>query len=159
MNPTASLETETDDEVLLRIVVDIAGVFFKMRAIGRQIGGTTSWGGGSWGMLRSLILEGPQTVPQLAASRPVARQRIQLIANELAAEGLVAFVDNPAHKRSRLLSITPAGEDRYHQVRDRMLALCAGFAGDLDPAGLRATAATLERFKALTAEWLDQHPE
>ena len=150
---------ETDDELLLRIVIEIAAVFFKVRAIGRHLGAMTSWGGGSWGLLRSLIVEGPQTVPQLAATRPVARQRIQLIANELAAEGLVAFVDNPAHKRSRLLRATPAGERRYAEVHDRLLALCAGFAGDLETDDLRATAATLVRFKALAAAWLDDHPE
>jgi DNA-binding MarR family transcriptional regulator len=159
VNPTGSLETETDDELLLRIVLDVADLFFKMRAIGRQLGAISSWGGGSWGLLRSLIVEGPQTVPQLAASRPVARQRIQLIANELAAEGLVAFVDNPAHKRSKLLCATPAGEGRYVEVRDRLLALCAGFAGNFDSADLLTTAATLERFEAFAVAWLDDHPE
>lgn len=149
---------ESDDELMLRIVVDTAAVFFKIRAIGRQLGAMTSWGGGSWGLLRSLVLEGPQTVPQLAASRPVARQRIQLIANELEAEGLIAFVDNPAHKRSKLVSITPAGEDRYAEVRDRLLALCGGLARGLDPADLRATATTLERLETLAAAWLDEHP-
>jgi DNA-binding MarR family transcriptional regulator len=156
---SARPEAETDEELLLRIVIDIAAVFFKVRAIGRQIGAMTSWGGGSWGLLRSLILEGPQTVPQLAASRPVARQRIQLIANELAAEGLVAFVANPAHKRSRLLTITPAGERRYAEVRGRLLALCREFARDLDPDGLRATAATVEGIDTLFGAWLDAHPD
>ena len=43
---------------------------FKLRALGRRAG-FVSARGGVWGLLRSLKLEGPQTVPELARARPV----------------------------------------------------------------------------------------
>ena len=57
--------------------------------------------------------DGPLTVPQIAQMRPTSRQRMQRLADELAAEGLVEFIDNPGHRRSKLLSLTPRGESRY----------------------------------------------
>src|SRR6185295_2962392 len=88
------------DVILLTL---LAG--FKLRALGRRAG-FISARGGVWGLLRSLKLGGPQTVPALARSRPVSRQHIQTLADAMAAEGLLAFKPNPAHKRSPLVTLT-----------------------------------------------------
>ena len=64
---------------------------------------------GRRGVLESLHREGPRTVPQLARARPVSRQHIQKLVDPLAAEGLVELVDNPRHKRSKLVRLTAAG--------------------------------------------------
>jgi DNA-binding MarR family transcriptional regulator len=40
----------------------------------------------------------------------VSRQHIQNIVNGLREDGLVELIDNPAHKRSRLVTLTPEGE-------------------------------------------------
>ena len=86
---------------------------------------------------------GPLTVPQIARMRPVARQHIQKLANEMAADGLVVFVDNPAHKRSRLVRLTPEGEAAHDALFGRMVALCERLARGMDAAALRTTAETL----------------
>jgi len=41
---------------------------------------------------------------------------MQRLADELAAEGLVKFIDSPKHRRSKLLRLTPRGKARYHEV-------------------------------------------
>ncbi len=73
---------------------------------------------GKRGVLRSLYRLGPQTVPQMARARPVSRQHIQMLADQLAEEGLVEFEDNPAHKRSWLVRLTGKGR----QLIEAMLA-------------------------------------
>ena len=118
------------------LFVAAAQLFFRMRAAGKAVGAVSSWGGGTWGVLRSLAREGPQTVPALARSRPVARQRIQRIADELDALGLIAFSPNPRHKRSRLVRLTAAGERAYAAVDRRVHALAEGVAAGYDPAEL-----------------------
>ena len=65
-----------------------------------------AWGGGAFGFMRSLAQLGPLTVPQIAQMRPTSRQRMQRLADDLAAEGLVEFVDNPKHQRSKLVRLT-----------------------------------------------------
>lgn len=68
-------------------------------------------------VLESVIDGGPQTVPHMARVRPVTRQHIQGLVNALLEAGLVEYVDNPAHKRSKLVSPTPAGIDRFKAMR------------------------------------------
>ena len=89
-------------EAVAELMLEVAQCFFRIRAVGQKTGLITSWGGGSFGFIRSLALLGPLTVPQIAQMRPTSRQRMQRLADELAAEGLVEFIDNPKHRRSKL---------------------------------------------------------
>ncbi len=50
-----------------------------------------------------------QTVAWIARTIGLKRQGEQRIANELPAEGYVRMIDNPDHKRARLLELSPAG--------------------------------------------------
>src|ERR1051325_1722480 len=88
-------------EAIADLMLEAAQFFFRIRAIGQRTGLITSWGGGAFGFMRSLALLGPLTVPQIAQMRPTSRQRMQRLADELAAEGLVEFIDNPKHQRSK----------------------------------------------------------
>ena len=97
------------------LFVETAYTYFLLKEGGKQIGSIQS-SGSYWGMLRSLKLEGPQTVPQIARSRPVSRQGIQKLANEMVKEGLIEFIDNPAHKKSKLLRITAKGEELFQDL-------------------------------------------
>lgn len=74
---------------------------------------------GSRSVLETLKSEGPQTVPQLARSRPVSRQHMQTHVNELKAKGLVVLDPNPAHQRSHLVSLTHAGAEVIKEMARR----------------------------------------
>lgn len=58
----------------------------------------------------------PQTVAWIARHIGLKRQGVQRIANELEAEGFVRLVDNPDHKRARLLELSPAGAAAFSAV-------------------------------------------
>jgi DNA-binding MarR family transcriptional regulator len=87
--------------------------------------------------MRSLALLGPLTVPQIAKMRPTSRQRMQRLADELAAEGLVEFVDNPRHRRSMLVRLTRKGTVRYRQLDARLLEIVSPMGADLSEADIR----------------------
>lgn len=53
----------------------------------------------------------PQTVAQMAREMGHARQSVQRIADVLASEGLVAYADNPADRRARLVELTAKGAE------------------------------------------------
>ena len=93
-------------KAIAELMLEVAQCFFRIRALGQKAGLITSWGGGAFGFMRSLALLGPLTVPQIAQMRPTSRQRMQRLADELAAEGLVGFIDNPKHRRSKLVQLT-----------------------------------------------------
>jgi DNA-binding MarR family transcriptional regulator len=97
------------------------------------------WGGGSFGFIRSLALLGPLTVPQIAQMRPTSRQRMQRLADELAAEGFVEFIDNPKHRRSKLVRLTPKGDAQYRELNARLLSISSTIGVALSEADIRDT--------------------
>jgi DNA-binding MarR family transcriptional regulator len=97
-------------------MIEVAQCFFRIRAFGQRTGLITAWGGGAFGFMRTLALLGPLTVPQIAKMRPVSRQRMQRLANELQSQGLVTFIENPKHRRSNLVQLTPKGLRRYREM-------------------------------------------
>src|SRR5215472_15915090 len=53
----------------------------------------------------------PLSVAGIARAMGLARQSVQRIADLPAAEGIVAFRDNPAHRRAKLVTPTPRGHE------------------------------------------------
>ena len=67
-----------------------------------------------WQVLGAIDLSPiPLPVAQTARNMGLSRQAVQRIANELAAEGLVAFSPNPQHQRAKLLAMTPKGRRAF----------------------------------------------
>jgi DNA-binding MarR family transcriptional regulator len=126
-------------EAVAELMLEVAQCFFRIRALGQKTGLITSWGGGAFGFVRSLALLGPLTVPQIAQMRPTSRQRMQRLADDLAAEGLVEFVDNPRHRRSKLVRLTPKGDARYRELNDRFLSIASTTGVGLSEADIRKT--------------------
>jgi DNA-binding MarR family transcriptional regulator len=124
-------------EAVAELMLEVAQCFFKIRALGQKTGFITGWGGGAFGFMRSLALLGPLTVPQIAQMRPTSRQRMQRLANELAAEGLVEFIDNPKHRRSKLVRLTPKGDAHYRELNARLLSMASTMGVPLSEAEIR----------------------
>src|SRR5215469_7006187 len=127
-------------EAVAELMLEVAQCFFRIRAAGQKTGLITSWGGGAFGFMRSLALLGPLTVPQIARMRPTSRQRMQRLADELAAEGLVKFIDNPKHQRSKLVQLTPKGDARYRELDAKLLVIASTLGVALSEADIRKTA-------------------
>ena len=126
-------------EAIAELMFEVAQCFFRIRAVGQKTGLITSWGGGAFGFMRSLALLGPLTVPQIAQMRPTSRQRMQRLADELAAEGLVTFIENPRHRRSKLVHLTRKGDARYRELNTRFLAIASTMGVALSEADIRKT--------------------
>ncbi len=124
---------------IAELMLEVAQCFFRIRAVGQKTGLITSWGGGAFGFMRSLALLGPLTVPHIAQMRPTSRQRMQRLADELAAEGLVKFIDNPKHRRSKLVRLTPKGEARYREMNAQLLLSASTMGIALSEADIRKT--------------------
>jgi DNA-binding MarR family transcriptional regulator len=126
-------------EAVAELMLDVAQCFFRIRAVGQKTGLITSWGGGAFGFMRSLALLGPLTVPQIAQMRPTSRQRMQRLADELAAEGLVTIIDKPKHRRSKLVRLTPRGDARYRELNSRLLSIASTMGVALAETDIRKT--------------------
>jgi DNA-binding MarR family transcriptional regulator len=135
-------------EAIAELMLDVAQCFFRIRAAGQATGLITGWGGGAFGFMRSLAMLGPLTVPQIAEMRPTSRQRMQRLADELAADGLVEFIDNPKHRRSKLVQLTRKGAARYRDMTARLLAMAATVGGELNETEIRRTASVVRHLAA-----------
>jgi DNA-binding MarR family transcriptional regulator len=141
----ASPIVDSRAEAVAELMLEVAQCFFRIRAVGQKTGLITSWGGGAFGFIRSLALLGPLTVPQIAEMRPTSRQRMQRLADELAAEGLVEFIDNPKHRRSKLVRLTAKGEARYRELDIRLRAIASTLGIALSEADIRKTTAIVRQ--------------
>ena len=135
----ASPIVDSKAEAIAELMLEVAQCFFKIRMLGQRTGFITSWGGGGFGFMRSLALLGPLTVPQIAQMRPTSRQRMQRLANELAAEGLVKFIDNPRHRRSKFVRLTPKGDEHYRELNARLLSIASTMGVALSEADILKT--------------------
>jgi DNA-binding MarR family transcriptional regulator len=145
VNPGARPVVDSKGEAIAELLLEVAQCFFRIRAMGQKTGLITSWGGGAFGFMRSLALLGPLTVPQIAQMRPTSRQRMQRLADELAVEGLVEFIDNPKHRRSNLVRLTRKGDARYRALNDRFLAIASTMGVALSEADIRRTTEIVRR--------------
>jgi DNA-binding MarR family transcriptional regulator len=76
-----------------------------------------------WRVLAAVEDE-PRSVAQIARAWSLARQSVQRVADLLERDGLVAYAENPAHRRAKLVRLTPAGR----AVLQRIQAAQAGWA-------------------------------
>ena len=83
-------------------------------------------------MLGALAEHGaPRTVSQIARAIGLTRQSVQRVADDLRGAGLIVLLANPDHARSKLMSMTPAGQDAYAEALRRQAPWVAGLAAGL----------------------------
>ena len=113
-------------------------------------------GEGYWSVLRLLKIYGSQTVPQIARYRYVPRQSVQKLANEMLKDGVIELVNNPAHKRSKLLRLTPEGDAVFQEMSDRVAKLAETLAKRQEAAQLQNAADVVKKLHEQLREMLDQ---
>ena len=108
-----------DLKALYAVFDESRALFHRLTAVAERIHKLGERSGGRRGILESLSRHGPQTVPQMARARPVSRQHIQVLVNDLISAGHVQVIDNPQHRRSRLVRLTPEGKSVLDQMYHR----------------------------------------
>jgi DNA-binding MarR family transcriptional regulator len=98
----------------------------------------------------------PQTVAQMAHDMGHARQSVQRIADALAHEGLVAYKDNPADKRARLVALTPAGEALLAAIYARDQEWSRELLARLDPEQLVEVVQALDGIAQILEAYMDE---
>jgi DNA-binding MarR family transcriptional regulator len=111
------------------------------------------------GVLESLATHGPQTVPALARSRPVARQHIQVLVNDLVAMGLVETRPNPAHKRSSLVDVTTGGRRRFDAIRRAESRALKSIQLSVTATQMREIAVVLQEVSGDLSRWLSEQAD
>lgn len=122
-------------------------LYFRQSANAELLYQEGEFSAGRRSLLRSLKMDGPATVPQLACARPVPRQFIQKLANEMAKDGLVEFINNPEHKCSKLVRITAEGERLLLEMMEQDIKLGSWLVEDLNECDLRTATRVVQTLR------------
>jgi DNA-binding MarR family transcriptional regulator len=124
--------------VLMPVINRIPRLFHLLKALGDVMHADLGVSTSMRGVMASLQALGPRTVPELARERPVSRQFMQGVVNELIGGGMAEAVSNPAHLRSSLIALTDKGRATYAAVREREDRLLSASDSAAEPADVQA---------------------
>ena len=132
-------------KALFELFWQLPFTYFRLNAMGHRLSAPAGLSPGKIGLMRSLAAAGPQSVAQIARSRPVSRQGVQQIADHLAAAGLIEYIENPTHRRAKLARITAAGERLMRRMLQRQQREAAALSKGFDERAVRTTIAVLRQ--------------
>jgi DNA-binding MarR family transcriptional regulator len=88
------------------------------------------------------------TVPDIAREMGQTRQAVQRLVNEMIEDGLIEPLDNPKHKRAKLLSLTDKGQDTFSKVMEKQVPWVNSIAKDIQEEDLNSVITTLKYLNA-----------
>jgi len=111
-------------------------------AMTRDLGMTSA----RWQVLGAVGKE-PKTVAAAARQMGLTRQNVQRIADWLVESGIADFVDNPNHRRAKLVTLTKQGMALRQQLGRRQVIWANAVAEHFTTSELAATTEILRRLK------------
>ncbi|MER6019350.1 MarR family winged helix-turn-helix transcriptional regulator [Streptomyces anulatus] len=108
--------------------------------LARPGGLTSAW----WQVLGAVLVE-PLPVAGIARAMGITRQSVQRIADLLVARGLAEYVENPAHRRAKLLRVTEAGREAVSRIGPPHAEFAARLVGEMGAEELGEAVLVLER--------------
>ncbi|MEU3556547.1 MarR family winged helix-turn-helix transcriptional regulator [Streptomyces fragilis] len=103
-------------------------------------------------VLDLLDRHGPLTVPRMSRAQALSRQFVQRMVNDAVARGFAESRPNPAHRRSPLIALTPAGARAVAAVTAHERTLLRQVDGDLTHEDVDACLKVLGRMLDLFAD-------
>ncbi len=99
-----------------RLVVQVFRLNGVLTAAGDEMARPAGQTSARWQVLAAAD-HAPMTVAQIARALNLARQSVQRVADLLVDDGLAAYVENPGHRRAKLVSLTPAGRKALRTIQ------------------------------------------
>ena len=128
---------EASADAVLRLVEAVENAADRFAQVEHRMFSDTGMTGAR--MRVASVLAAPETartVPQIARTLGLTRQAVQRVADDLAELGLAEWLENPEHRRARLLRLTSAGRAAYGEALQRKALWAQGLSEGLTPAWL-----------------------
>ncbi|MGV8872007.1 MAG: MarR family winged helix-turn-helix transcriptional regulator [Rhodococcus sp. (in: high G+C Gram-positive bacteria)] len=111
----------------------------------------------AWWQVLGATLDEPLTVADIArrVGLGLARQSVQRTANLLVDKGWAVYLDNPNHKRAKLLEPTAKGRETISALRDAQHSWSDAVGATVGQDELRSFATTLGKILAASREYRD----
>ena len=110
-----------DDVIFNHAATQLVLEVFKANAallvMGDQMAASSGLSSARWQVLGAIVQSGGEaTVSDIGREMGLSRQAVQRVANDLCAQGMVTFVDNPHHKRAKLVRMSAKGQKAFDEV-------------------------------------------
>jgi DNA-binding MarR family transcriptional regulator len=103
------------------LVVHVFRLNGMLTAAGDALAAPAGQTSARWRVLAA-VEDDPKTVAQIARAWSLARQSVQRVADLLAQDGLIAYEDNPSHRRASLVRLTPEGRSALRGIQSAQRA-------------------------------------
>ena len=134
MSEIRTQDPTPEAEALYELMIQLPQLNTAIRLTPFQSDQKAQLSGGIWTLLRSLKLNGPRSVPQIAHLRGLA----QVLVDEAIERSFVRLRVNPEHKRSRIVALTRNGAAAFEQHDAATRRLAEELSGNMDIRGLDA---------------------
>ncbi|HEY1504888.1 MAG TPA: MarR family transcriptional regulator [Stellaceae bacterium] len=128
------------------LVIELFRVNGTMVAVGDDMTRDLGMTAARWQVLGAIGSE-PKTVAGAARQMGLTRQNVQRIADWLVESGIAEFVDNPNHRRAKLVALTKTGAALRLQLGRRQARWANAVGAHVGAGELRATTDVLKRLK------------
>ena len=126
------------------LLIEVFRLNGRLLAAGDALTADLGLSSARWQVMGAVAAQ-PLSVAQIARAMGLARQSVQRLADALAAEGVVAYRDNPEHRRAKLVALTADGRRRLDRLNKRQVAWANETARGVPAAELKAAQAVLRR--------------
>jgi len=99
-----------------------------------------------WQVMGALA-DGPLTASQIARKMGLKRQSIQRLVDVLSEQDILAFEENPYHRRAKLIHLTQAGHLLYKKMSTVQIEWINSIAKGFDEKNIEEAVALLRGFK------------
>jgi DNA-binding MarR family transcriptional regulator len=130
------------------LVLEIFRLNGRLLSSGDRLTRTLGLTSARWQVLGTLrAAPGPITVAQIARNMGLQRQSVQRTVDLLTAEGLVRMIDNPNHRRARLVVMTGAGRAVLRKASRLQTRWANDIADNTDAGEIRSACRVLQRLR------------
>jgi DNA-binding MarR family transcriptional regulator len=128
------------------LVIELFRVNGAMVAVGDDMTRDLGMTAARWQVLGAIGSE-PKTVAAAARQMGLTRQNVQRIADWLVESGIAEFIDNPNHRRAKLVALTKEGVALRQQLGRRQARWANDTGAHVSAGELRVTTDVLKRLK------------
>jgi DNA-binding MarR family transcriptional regulator len=153
------MKRTTAANALTELILEVFRVNGDLLAEGNRITRPFGQTSARWQVLGA-IRTTPLPVAGIARDMGLARQSVQRTADLLAAEGIVEYVDNPAHRRAKLVRLTPHGKEVLAAISRQQVAWTNHLAEVMpfEEEHIRAALAVLQHLRMELEQPRDSNP-
>ncbi len=136
-------------DAMTELILDVFRLNGLLLAAGDRLTKDLGLTSARWQVLGALAAaKEPLTVAQIARNMGLVRQSVQRLVDVLAEEGILAFEDNPNHRRAKLVCMTEVGRHKFDQISQKQVRWANELSQGFEVEELSAAVALLREIQA-----------